>query len=89
MRIIKYIGIALGSLALLGVGALELFFPRSRPAPQEKVELTPERVTRGRYLFEHVSACALCHEERDFRSYAGPLKTVKPVAHAVPCSTGL
>jgi mono/diheme cytochrome c family protein len=37
------------------------------------VEATPERLARGRYLVEHVSACVDCHSEHDEGSYASPI----------------
>jgi mono/diheme cytochrome c family protein len=77
MRILRYVAYALAGLLLLaGAGVVWLVQkqPASRPPSSEKVEPTPERVERGRYLFEHVAACSSCHSERDFSQFGGPVK---------------
>jgi hypothetical protein len=35
--------------------------------------MTPERIARGKYLFEHVADCGRCHSGRDFGRVGGPL----------------
>jgi mono/diheme cytochrome c family protein len=37
--------------------------PASRPASTEKIEATPERLARGKYLVENVSDCLGCHSD--------------------------
>jgi hypothetical protein len=37
------------------------------------VELTPERIEKGRHLANEVMGCTGCHAERDFNRYAGPV----------------
>jgi hypothetical protein len=44
------------------------------PAPTLRVEATPERVARGKYVVEHVAVCTDCHSQRDWTRYAGPIK---------------
>ena len=39
-----------------------------------KVELTPFKVERGKYLAYHVMMCADCHSQRDFSKFSGPPK---------------
>lgn len=39
-----------------------------------RVEATPERVERGRYLAHHVSVCMDCHSTRDWTKFSAPLK---------------
>lgn len=36
-----------------------------RPVTQRTVELTPERIERGRYVVEHVAMCGSCHNGRE------------------------
>lgn len=78
MKIFKYLGLALA--AVVGLFALVVGYlvfikqPASRPPSDEKVELTPERVARGRYLYEHVAACSGCHGERDYALLGAPVK---------------
>jgi hypothetical protein len=43
-------------------------------APEKlKVELTPDRIGRGRYLANEVMGCVDCHAQRDFTRFAGPI----------------
>lgn len=49
-------------------------YPKIGPAPEMKVETTPERLERGKYLAGHVSGCLDCHSTRDWGYYAGPTK---------------
>lgn len=77
LRILKIVGATLGVL-VIAVGGLvaflELRSPKSRPASSEKIAATPERLARGKYLVENVSACIDCHSERDASQFAGPVK---------------
>lgn len=72
-KIIRYSVYAL--LVLLVVLALYVSFgvPNVGKAPDIKVELTPERIERGKYLAHSVMACVDCHSQRDFNQYAGPV----------------
>jgi mono/diheme cytochrome c family protein len=65
--------LAVVALAAIGVSYLALRKPAQRPASAEKVEATPERVARGKYLVHHVSVCFDCHSERT-SAYALPIK---------------
>ena len=48
--------------------------PRMRPAPDRKVEATPEKLVRGRYLAENVAACFHCHSQADKSLFGTPPK---------------
>ena len=61
----------------------ELVLPRHRPAADITVELTPERIERGRYLAVNVLQCVDCHSERDWTLYGGPPK--EPVGAGRAC----
>ena len=72
----KVLGIALLVVVALLAGAvswLSLKKPAQRPASTEKVDATPERVARGKYLVEHVSACLDCHSDH-LPTYSLPVK---------------
>ena len=72
----KVLGIALLVVVALLAGAatwLSLKKPAQRPPSTEKVEATPERVARGKYLVEHVSACLDCHSDH-LLTYSLPVK---------------
>lgn len=54
-----------------GAGAyVALATPKSRPAAAVRVQATPERIERGRYLFHHLADCAGCHSPRDPAKFA-------------------
>lgn len=75
-RALLYIGLFLAGLtvlALAGLGFLMWVYPRAGPARDIDVEPSPEKVERGRYLAEHVTQCIVCHADRDFDRYAGPV----------------
>ncbi|GIU77901.1 MAG: hypothetical protein KatS3mg005_1139 [Bryobacteraceae bacterium] len=71
---LKYFGIAAAvclAAATAAAGAyIALATPKSRPAPVLRVQSTPERIERGRYLFHHLADCAGCHSPRDSSKFA-------------------
>ncbi len=63
------------AIVIIVAGALSYVsfaLPDVGPAPDIKVEITPERVERGRYLVENVALCTDCHAHRDMTKFAGP-----------------
>jgi len=70
----------LGVLALLvvavvggGIGYLYVKKPSIAPPSDIKVEMTPERIERGRHLFQEIGDCDGCHSERDLTRFGGPV----------------
>ena len=59
-------------------GYLFAHYPNVPPAEDVKVAATPERLARGEYLVEHVVGCVVCHAERDFDKYTGPVRRRAP-----------
>jgi mono/diheme cytochrome c family protein len=59
--------------AACGLLYLEMAFPKVSPAADLKVESTPERLARGKYLFTNVASCIVCHSERDMGHYGMPI----------------
>ena len=57
----------------LGFAYLYLRPPAMAPPAAIKVEITEERLARGKYLFDRVAVCGDCHSERDFTRFAGPV----------------
>jgi Cytochrome c len=47
--------------------------PAQRPASTEKIEATPERLARGKYLVHHVTDCLNCHSDHLF-TFGIPVK---------------
>ena len=76
-KLLKWLGITLTVvvfIALAGVGYLKFMLPDVGDAPDLKVERTPERVARGKYLANSVTICMDCHSQRDWSKWSGPLK---------------
>ncbi|MBL8201655.1 MAG: hypothetical protein JNK40_11825 [Chromatiales bacterium] len=59
------------------------YLPRQRPAPDFRVDVTPEVLAHGEYLVKHVLLCNDCHSERDWTLYSGPAKP--PLGAGRPC----
>jgi hypothetical protein len=52
----------------------EYFRPPARVSPSAiQVDMSPERIERGEYLFTSFCACDGCHSERDFTRIGGPV----------------
>jgi mono/diheme cytochrome c family protein len=56
-----------------GLAYLYLRKPETAPPSEVKVSTAPERIARGKYLFEGISDCDGCHSERDFTRVDGPV----------------
>lgn len=56
-------------------GAAYVYFglPNIKAPENLKVDLTPERIERGKHLANEVMGCTGCHAERDFNKFAGPI----------------
>ncbi|GAA4416700.1 hypothetical protein GCM10023187_48370 [Nibrella viscosa] len=76
-KLYRILGIVLliGVVAAGGVLAyLRFVLPAVDRAPDMKVELTPERVARGKYLTHHVMGCMDCHSVTDDKTFLHPVK---------------
>ena len=64
-------------IILVAIGGLLAYVKTSLPnvgdAPDLKVEATPERIERGKYLANYVMLCIDCHSTRDWNIFSGPL----------------
>ena len=47
--------------------------PNVGAAPDIKIESTPARLERGKYLAHSVAACMDCHSTRDWKTFAAPI----------------
>lgn len=76
MRIVKKIALWAFIVLLLTLTGAMLYvkfaLPNVGPAPDMKVEATPDRVERGKYLANHVTVCIDCHSKRDWSRFSGP-----------------
>jgi len=75
-RIGKWL-LGLGGLLVVAAGLFVAYFfvryPDVPAAEDVRVAATPERLARGQYLVENVVGCVVCHAERDFDKYTGPV----------------
>jgi mono/diheme cytochrome c family protein len=60
--------VAIGGMVTYVKSAL----PNVGPPPELSIELTSERIARGKYLANHVMQCVDCHAQRDFSLFGGP-----------------
>ena len=76
MKALKIIGYLILIIAV-AIGGLLTYVKTALPnvgnAQDLKIEYTPERIERGRYLAYHVTACMDCHSARDWEKFSGPL----------------
>lgn len=77
-KLLKVLGYGLGILILAVAGLLsyvKLALPNVAPADQSlKIEATPARLARGKYLAESVVGCMGCHSQRDWTVLGHPVK---------------
>lgn len=76
-KIFKIVKILLAVVVVLGVSGYIYFnnvYPQQIEVENLQIERTPERIERGKYIFNHVAACVDCHSERDFSKLSGPVK---------------
>lgn len=75
-KFLKIFGYILLGIVVI-IAAMLIYIKTALPNvgdPEEmNVELTPERIERGKYLANSVSACMDCHSTRDWSKYSGPL----------------
>lgn len=75
-KLLKIAGITVLAVVVIVAGLMayvKLALPDVGEAPDMKVEITPQRVERGRYLANHVTICTDCHSKRDWTKFSGPL----------------
>lgn len=75
-KIVKIVGILLLIIVVAIAGLLtfiKVSLPNVGDAPDLKVEATPERIERGKYLAHSVMVCADCHSNRDWSKFSGPI----------------
>ncbi len=76
-KIVKILLWSIGIIAIIAISAISyitLALPNVGSAPDIKVDMTPERISRGEYLANHVTVCIDCHSTRDWTKFSGPPK---------------
>jgi mono/diheme cytochrome c family protein len=74
LRALILVVCVVGVLAGAGVTVLAVKQPAQRPASTEKVERTPERLERGKFLAEVLVQCMHCHSDHDTSKFTWPAK---------------
>ena len=75
--VVKIVGVLVVLLliaAAAGVGYLFFALPNVPVRSDYRIEPTPERLARGKYLNDHVVGCTTCHSQRDWTRFSGPVK---------------
>ena len=76
-KIIAYTAIVLVVLVLCAVTYVTTALPNVGEPENIKVELTPTRIARGKYLATHVAVCVDCHSPHDWTKLGGPMDTTR------------
>ena len=74
---VKIVGVLVALLLIAaGAGLGYLFFalPDVPVRSDYRIDPTPERLARGKYLNDHVVGCTACHSQRDWTRFSGPVK---------------
>lgn len=72
-KIVVFIVIGLFVVVAGLLSYVKIALPNVGPPEELKVDITPDRVKRGKYLATHVAVCIDCHSQRDWTKFAGPL----------------
>lgn len=75
-KVLKLLGYGLVAVVLIVAGLLiyvKTMLPNVGAAPELQIEITPDKIERGKYLANHVMLCMDCHSTRDWNSYSGPM----------------
>lgn len=76
--LLKKIALYLIVVIILGIVVLlsyvKFALPNVGSAPSMKVEITPDKIERGKYLAYNVALCMDCHSTRQWEYYSGPMK---------------
>lgn len=73
LKILFILFVIIVALAAGGYMYLYFAFPKVSAATDLKIESTPERLERGKYLANGFAFCIECHSGRDFTKFSGPL----------------
>ena len=71
--IVKIIAVVIILIAAF-VMYLSMFLPNIPVQEDLEIEITDERIERGKYLANHVTVCIDCHSSRDWSKFSGPVK---------------
>ena len=72
-KIILIVVLVIVVVPAAGIAYLYLRKPAQAPPSAIKVAMTPERIARGKMIFQNISDCDGCHSQRDFSRVDGPV----------------
>lgn len=72
-KVLKYLLLAIVLMIVAGISYIKLALPNVGEAENLKIDYTPQRIERGKYLANAVAACMDCHSSRDWSKFAGPM----------------
>ena len=78
-KLLKILGYGLMVVLIIIIGLLtyvKTMLPNVGSAPELKVEITTEKIERGKYLTNNVMLCMDCHSTRDWSLFSAPMITV-------------
>ncbi|WP_183562748.1 c-type cytochrome [Mucilaginibacter sp. SP1R1] len=74
LKYTAYTVIAVVLIIIAGVSYITLALPNVGEPETIKVESTPQRIERGKYLANNITLCMDCHSARDWSKFAAPMK---------------
>jgi hypothetical protein len=77
-KLLKILGYGLMAVLIIIIGLLtyvKTMLPNVGSAPELKVEITTEKIERGKYLTNNVMLCMDCHSTRDWSLFSAPMIT--------------
>lgn len=60
-------------LVIITAAYVAYAMPNIGTAPNIKIDITSQKIARGKYLANGAAACMACHSKRDFSFFAGPV----------------
>lgn len=71
-KVIGYVLLGISLLIAVIISYLKLALPNVGDPEEITIELTPDRIERGKYLAHSVTICMDCHAVRDWTKFSGP-----------------
>ncbi len=72
-KIVVYLILSLLVVVVVLMSYVKIGLPNVGAAPVLKIDATPEKIERGRYLANHVAVCIDCHSTRDWTKLTAPI----------------
>ncbi len=73
LGVVVCLAVLLGVAITFTIGWRPFIGPRARPLTNRTFERTPERWSRGKYIFENEAICTDCHSPNDWTKHDAPM----------------